>query len=213
VATDVDIFNLALDGLGQTVTISAIGEQTKFGRLAARHYAQTRDELLAAHPWPFARKAAALALTNDTPLLGWGFQYAYPTDCLRAWRVCDADGVRAAWSKWSIYPDPLDFRVGPTAVPFEVVNGGQQTCLVTDQEGAYLFYTARVDESRFPPLFVRALATLIASRIAMPVTVTPQIKQMVENEAAVAFALATAEGLNESAPDPDSSTPSIAVRS
>jgi hypothetical protein len=60
---------------------------------------------------------------------------------------------------------------------------------------------------------VRLLASTIASRIAMPVTVTPQIKQMVDNDANLAFALATAEGFNESAPDPDASTPSVAVRS
>lgn len=211
-ATDVDICNLALDELGQTTTIGSLAERTKLGTLCARHYPQMLDELLAAHPWPFARKAIALELTSDTPLPGWEFQYAYPTDCLRAWRVCDEDGLRQSWRELSTYADPLDYRIGLQAVPYEVVSGTQRTCLVTDLEDAYLFYTARVAESRFPPLFTRAAVTALAARLAMPITVAPQLAQGARQEAQVAFLLAAAEGFNESVPDADPCTPSLGVR-
>lgn len=211
-ATDTDICNLALDELGQTTTIGTVGEATKLGRLCGRHYAQVRDELLASHPWPFARTAVALELSSDTPLPGWEYQYAYPTNCLRAWRLSDEAGLRQNWAELRSFADPLDYRIGLPNVPFEVVNGTTRSCIVTDLEDAYLFYTARVAEARFPPLFVRALATALAARLAMPVTVAPQLAQSARQEAQVAFLLAAAEGFNESQPDPEQCTPSLSVR-
>lgn len=211
-ATDIDICNLALDELGQTTTIGSLAERTKFGVLCARHYPQVVNELLAAHPWPFARKAVALELTSDTPLPGWLLQYAYPTDCVRAWRICDADGLRQHWREMSSFVDPLDYRIGLQAIPFEVVAGTQRSCIVTDLEQAYLFYTARMDESRFPPLFTRAVVTALSARLAMPITVAPQLAQGAEQKAQVAFLVAAAEGFNESQPDPEQTTPSVGVR-
>lgn len=47
-----------------------------------RHFAFVRDKLLQDEPWTFARKTAAPAQLS-TPLSGWPYSYALPTDCLK----------------------------------------------------------------------------------------------------------------------------------
>jgi len=209
--SQVEICNMALDFLGQTVTIASLTEASKAARACARHYDQVQSEMFALHPWPFATRAIALAEVSDTPHPGWAYQYAYPAGCARAWRVCPEDGVRMQSQALWRCPDP-DRVSMVDRVPFEVVYGSQQTCLVTDLSEAWLIYTVMTGEARFTPLFCAAFAWALAARIAMPITVEPAIMQNALQQAQIASLTAQAEGFNEGVPDPTPTTPSLQAR-
>ena len=84
--SDIDICNRALSRLGTRATIAALSENSTEARTAAIWYATTRDALLRAADWNFARRRVALAELG-TPPTGWAFRYALPTDCLRLLRL------------------------------------------------------------------------------------------------------------------------------
>lgn len=213
VASETEICNQALNALGHTIQIASLTERSKEGKLCAVHYPQVRDELLAMHPWPFARKAVALAPVADTPLPGWAFQYAYPAGCLRAWRVCDEDGVRSGWRDLCRSWDWRTYSYASSPIPFELTAGAQQTCIATDLDDAYLLYTAKItDTTRYSPLFVNALAQMLGARLAMPLAVNERRKQLADNAAYTAMQYAIGEMLNEGVDDPADLTPSIAAR-
>lgn len=217
-ANIVEVCNMALDNLGQTVGIASLSEASKAARACSRHLQQALDELMSVHPWPFCTKSAALALTEDTPIPGWTYQYAYPSDCVRAWVVCDENGVRLALQSWpDTYFDSMYYNKGVmpglTFVPFQVVSGSQQTCIITDLQGAMLIYSKRqTDVSRLPPLVVNALAWHLANKIAMPITADPKMQQSAMNMANIALVTAQAAQASQSQPDPEPSPPSIAAR-
>ena len=103
----VGIVNLALQKLGTRTTVTAVELATNSSNEAIQAnvaIAQTRDELLRLAPWQCARGAADLAYitslpgtpenqssptnqlqwTPGLPLPPWTYEYAYPSDCLRA---------------------------------------------------------------------------------------------------------------------------------
>lgn len=212
-ASIVEVCNMALDDLGQTVGIASLTEASKAARTCSRHFQQVLDEVMAAHPWPFSAKAAALAPAADAPMPGWAFQYAYPADCVRAGRVCTEDGVRVQMNVWQCTPDPWCSTPIAPFYPYQLMSGTGQTGIVTDLEDAWLIYTKRqTDCARMPPLVVTALHWALAARIAMPITSDPRIQQNAITMANIAFVTATAHGFGESSPDPDPLPPSIQAR-
>lgn len=80
--SDVSIVNdaLALIGADRIISLDA---DTKTARLFKEQFPKTRDALLEAHPWRFAVKRVALALSDETPAYEYSYYYVLPTDCLR----------------------------------------------------------------------------------------------------------------------------------
>ncbi len=151
-ASAVDISNLALGRLGDDATVSSIEppEGSMQAEHCARFYPIARDTILAMHDWGFASRRKALAPLSNVPHAPWRFAYAQPAACLKVIRVLDPTGR------------------GEAAFVSESADNDTPV-LLTDQEGAVLFYVARVvDAARFPPLFVDALVWLLASHIAGP---------------------------------------------
>ena len=152
-ADKVSIFNLALYKLKQ----GRITNPTQSVELSDIYEAQ-RDIVLAAHPWNFA--VVRTSIPKDGTTTDWKYAYSYtlPADpwCLR---VLGLEDPRAEW---------------------EVVADRK---LVTD-EGSPLkiAYIARVlDESRFSPAFVDALASKMAYEAG------PKIAGISASRAAVLF--------------------------
>lgn len=213
-ASEVEICNLALGHIGQSVAIASLSEQSKAARICARNYAQARDELLAATPWRFARKSIALAQLTETPFPGYAYAYAQPEDCLNVHRVCPEAGIRAHWRAVEIsLTQPHRRHEYADRIPFEVVMGVQGTAIATDLKDAFLLYTARVtNTSRFTPMFVNALAWSLASKIAMPMAVDANLAGRADQGAAMALVNASALMLNESQDDRPPVPESIAAR-
>lgn len=153
-ASEVDICNLALARLGDTANVSSIDppEGSAQAEHCARFYPIARDSLLEMHAWKFATRRVQLAKLAVAPD-NWSFAYAIPNGALKLLAVLPPGGT--------------DDDAQPYEV--EVIDGSSPTIL-TDQADASLRYIARVtDTTKFSPLFVDALAWLLASYLAGPV--------------------------------------------
>lgn len=146
-ADETSIANLALAKLGIS-PIMALTDDSKQAQFANRFYAQTRDEVLSSHLWNFAMRRDTLNRLAAGPEFEWAFAYQFPSDCLRVVQLNGYD---------------TNEQQGEFAI-----EGNQ---LFTDAEEAQVRYIARVaDGSFYPALFVHALATMLASRLAGPLT-------------------------------------------
>lgn len=180
--TEIVIANLALSRVGISRQIAA-GDGTLSGSADTSiekaqcllWYEICRDRCLEEYPWPFARKFATLTLEDDGEGEAWEDEwdnaYVYPSDCLKARRFVQDQGIgfyrldstEGVWP-WS-QMDPWRFVVrqhGGTAV------------ILTDvaEDDADLEYTVRVtDPTEFSYSFASALAYLLASEIAVPLSV------------------------------------------
>lgn len=154
-ASEVDICNLALARLGDNATVASIDppEGSAQAEHCARFYPMARDSLLEMHPWKFATRRVMLAkLTVKS--WNWAFAYAEPTGALKLLGVLSATASNDDETQ-----------------PFEVESDANgSTIILTNQEDASLRFIARVtDTTKFSPLFVDALAWLLASYLAGPV--------------------------------------------
>lgn len=154
-ASEVDICNLALARLGDNATVASIDppEGSAQAEHCAHFYPVARDSLLEMHAWKFATRRVLLAqLTTDT--WNWSYAYAEPTGVLKLLAVLPASASSDA--------DTQEYEAE--------TDGNGTPIILTDQEGASLRYVAHVtDTTVFSPLFVDALAWLLASYLAGPV--------------------------------------------
>lgn len=154
-ASEVDICNLALARLGDNATVASIDppEGSAQAEHCARFYAIARDSLLEMHAWKFAIRRVQLAKLA-APSRGWSFAYAVPNGAIKLLGVLPATASNDDETQ-----------------PYEVESGADgATIILANQEDASLRFVARVtDTTTFSPLFVDALAWLLASYLAGPV--------------------------------------------
>lgn len=154
-ASEVDICNLALARLGDNATVASIDppEGSAQAEHCARFYAVARDSLLEMFPWKFATRRVLLAKLT-VPSWDWAFAYAQPATALRLLSVL-----------------PMDAKSDDDTQPYEAESDASgANIILTNQEDACLRFVARVtDTTKFPPLFIDALAWLLASYLAGPV--------------------------------------------
>lgn len=155
-ATDVDICNLALSHLGDDATIATIDppEGSAQATHCARFYPISRATLQDMHTWGFCTTRQALALLDVTPLSGWTYAYAPPSDAVNILAIFAAGSS-----------DDFD----PQSYDTEQLTDGTSV-IYTNTPDAVCRYTRHiVDPTKFPPLFVEALSWLLASQLAGPV--------------------------------------------
>ncbi len=146
------ICNLALGELGAK-SIMSLEDASAEGRACNRFYSQTRDEVLRAHQWNFATARTVLSQLEEAPEFGWDYQYQLPSDFLRIRSLNDID----CWDGHDRYD--IEGRT-----------------LLTDLDEANLRYIYRcTDGTLYDSLFVEALATKLAARIAAPLTGSQQL--------------------------------------
>ena len=155
-ASYVVIANLALGHLGDSATVASLDPPE--GSPQAEHCAQflpvARDVLLEMHAWNFAKRRVRPALVSADQVGPWRYTYALPGDSLKVLAVlpdtyCDETNDA----------QPFDMEIGASDEPL----------IVTNVENPVLTYIKQVnDPTRFSPLFVEALAWLLASYIAGP---------------------------------------------
>lgn len=175
-ASEIDICNLALGYLGDEATVAAINPPDGSAQAAhcSRFYPVARDSLQEMHAWGFCSKRASLALLAATAPSEWAYVYAVPTDALNLLGVYDPAAV-----------DDIAAPIPMPGSPFGVTNAGQgvytpqpytaealadgTSVIYTNQINAVLRYTARIaDTTKFSPLFIEALAWLLAAKLAGP---------------------------------------------
>jgi hypothetical protein len=146
-ADETTICNLALAKLA-IPPIMALTDDSTQAQFCSRFYAEARNEVLSSHRWNFAMKRGTLVKLVDAPAFEWAFAYQLPVDCLR---VVQLNGYEQTQRE-------AEF----------CIEG--RTLLTNDEEANIRYIAEVVDGMLYPPLFVDALATKLASKLAGPLT-------------------------------------------
>ncbi|TAJ97002.1 MAG: hypothetical protein EPO10_27945 [Reyranella sp.] len=182
-ATDVDIGNMSLSRLGTRATIADLTENSTEARQLSLWYETVRDDLLGMLDWNFNRVSQPLA-SSGTPPDRWAYSYAYPSDCLKIWRL---DFGGSCWIRWN-----------GLAVPFEVASDGTNQFLLCNDSIANAIYGQRVtDPARFSPPFVLAFVDCLAAAVALPITQKADLAERLARRAQERIEKAMADSANE----------------
>lgn len=199
---DVQICNLALSRIGISLKIASLQtERTKEAIELRNVYELTRDRVLGAAPWPFAKRTVQLAKVGDTPAR-WKYRYAYPNDCL-ALRGLFPASLIGSFTQQTLRQYLM---LNKTPHEMELTTGDVQT-IVTDLDQAYAIYTVRVtNPSVFDAAFVSAFAWSLAAEVALPLAKTIDHSRNAGAQYAAEINTALAKSLNEEGGDapPDS---------
>lgn len=188
-----DICNLALLALGVTRTLTNVDTETSDEALACRRWYQVSlDFVLEDFDWNFARRRVALA-ELDIESSVWSYVYAYPSECAKPRRI-EIEGVRTPYAEQRI-----PFKTGG-----ETTQSGDIRVIYTDQEAAVLVYTKKItDAGLFDAHFVLALTFLLATNIAMSLTVDQKLAANAGANYRSMKLTAFASDLNEGQDDPE----------
>ncbi len=182
---NVDIANSALAKLGAP-QIVALTDTGRAAVLINARFESLRKKLLSSHPWNFATRRVALALTANTPSYEFTAEFLLPSDVLR---VLDTD-----------LP-----HLDPWEVEFNVDNNKVLLC---NSSAVKIKYIKDItDPTKFPAYFEEALAWLIASDCAYAITQSVSVAQAMytgyKNEVREARSLDAQEaGYQEFSSDP-----------
>lgn len=181
-AADVDIANMALGHLGTRATISSLSENSTEAREINRWYEQIRDALLRQLDWNFSRVTQTLALTGTAPTR-WTYSYAYPSDCLKFWRLDLGDGL---------------FRPTNPAARFEIGSDGTDRFVWCNIDQAVGVYSQRItDPTRFDPEFTMAFSVSLAAMVCLSLTNKRELAADLKAQAAGLIERAKADNANE----------------
>ena len=141
-ATKTGICNIALRSLG-AARITDISNTNEQARILNDIYTDMLKEVLAAHPWNFAKKRDELTKLDAAPEFGYDYAYQLPGDCMRVVKMADDDSI------------------------FEI----ESDQLFTDESTAKIEYIAYItDTTKYSPGFVAVFAARLAAEIALPIT-------------------------------------------
>jgi hypothetical protein len=175
-ASEVEIVNFALTLLGES-RIASMDDDVKPAREAKAVFTLTRDSLLSAYDWSFAKTRSQIPALSDAPAFGYSLQYQLPSDCLRILFVGDHyAGV-----------DLTDYRSAPTE-EFEL----EDRKIITDMAAPLnLRYVKRVtDTAQFAPNFVTSFSAKLAEQLAEPLTQSDTKRARAEKAFSTAISLA-----------------------
>lgn len=181
------ICNLGLLVIGVTRGIDSIDDGSEEADVCKAVYEQDRDEVLSAFAWPFATSHVRPAPIDPTTLAlggvssGWLYAYAMPADALR---------VRSIFTALGALPESSS-----TFVP-EYDPVLQEQIILSNYDAPDFLITFRVtDVTKFPPLFVRALAGRIAEDLVLGLRKDPKLGQVAHAYYLQALADAKVEAL------------------
>ena len=163
-ASQVDVVNVALTLLGEQRVIS-MSDNIKPARDAKAIYDITRDQLLAAYNWSFAKKRARVPALVGAPEFGFSLSYQIPTDCLRLIQIGDS----------YVGVDLTDYR-GSNTSEYEIEG---RSILTNMGSPLSIKYVSRVENPGvFAPSFVSAFAAKLAESLAESLTQSDQKKKL-----------------------------------
>lgn len=137
------IVNMALSALGIAPVLS-IDDNTKPAKVMNVWFDPTRDEVIRAAAWTFARTRATLAQLTETPAFTWDYQYQLPVKpkCLRVLKLIEG----------------YDYVI-------------ESDKLLTNFETASILFLQRVtDPTKYDSMFVPALAYRLAFNACFDLT-------------------------------------------
>jgi len=153
-ASETSICNLALISIGEE-RINSIDDTNRRAVICKEFYAATRDAMIRAFPWDFAKARAELAAETTAPEFGYSYQYPLPSDCLK---VLSVNGETIGWE----------------------VEGGK---LLTDESAIKIKFLQQItDPNAFDASFVNGLAKRLARDIAYGITKNKGVKERAEKD-------------------------------
>lgn len=187
ISSEVQVYNLALNAIGERSNISSPTEQSRPAEVCHLWYSPVRDQILAAAPWPEATKIAypgLLATADDDPAWlateprsGYTYVYAMPSDALRPRYMSD-------FSRFL----------------FTSYNG--QRALHSNTQDAILAYTSRLENiALWDSELQMAVIYGLAANICMPLSGKPSRAKMLAekaNELILSARVSAANANNES---------------
>lgn len=177
--TKTEICNQALDHIGDSALISSLADGTIQSQALNRHYDTALDSLLEESDWSFARRSQALALIageDPTVYSRFNLAYAYPSDCLVAIRIYNEGSISSV--------DKIEFQLYTPSAKNAIY-------ILTDQEDAFLEFTAAVDDFTVlkSAMFQRALSHTLASMVAVPLIKGEKGRQLRDDNLNMAFGI------------------------
>lgn len=131
------------------------------GIIADTVYTTTRNDLLSGHRWRFAVKKVALVAAAGSPVNEWTNHFTLPTDMLVLFRTYPN-------SQYEIFEDKL----------------------VTNNASVSVDYIFDPGEKKYPDYFVKSLATLLSSEMALAITNDKKMSEMQHSKAQMAISSA-----------------------
>jgi hypothetical protein len=170
VTTAADIVNRALQEIAAQATVTGVNptfDGSAAGNAAGILYNGVVATILREQDWEFARREGiGLTLTGNPPLAGWGFEYAYPSDCIRLLQVMPSTFTPND-------PQPVRWSVGE-----DVVSGSPAKVILTDQASAGATYISNtMPETLWDSIFTEAVVRMLASELAMALGGRPDFSE------------------------------------
>lgn len=179
-ASPVDICNIALAECGNRVQISSFNDGTPASVIANLFYTPKLQMLSRAAPWDSFRAQAALtllkatiidgAVSDDPPPQPWAYQYAWPSDCLRARFLLPTIQTVGTGVPLTTGPNyALQNASPPTAIPFVVATAFDASnnpikVILTQLQNAQLVYTR--DLTQVPDLWDSMFSSAATATLA-----------------------------------------------
>lgn len=205
-----DIWNAALDRIGENLAIEDEQDERVAALVCKRHYDRCRKEVLTSGRWPFATGQKAISRLTGQSRVGWAYVYALPTDCLEP-RVLLGDGVR-----WGL-------TTPESRIPFDVMSNdagdGQVLCCdIGPGDFEALEYTRDIEAvPAFSAHFESALEWRLAAELALAIKKSradyDRIMHPVAGDYVKALALASTSAFRGRQEDVEPETASIRARS
>jgi hypothetical protein len=131
--------------------LSSFTEGSASAQACDRLYPDLRDNMISRYPWSWSLIKLKLNRLVDAPTNEFKYQYQLPGSMLSGVLALFSSGSSSAMSLnsgWEIYGESV----------------------FTNLEEVYIDYQASIDESKFPPYFVRLLRTAMAAELAVVIT-------------------------------------------
>lgn len=146
------VCNQALDLIGYKRHIGHILEGSLAARIAIDIWAESRDEVLTALPWNFARAYEAMTLTGQVAHPPWRFEYIYPGSSVKLLMVKPSGNT--------LDPQPVRW-----AENFDVRVTAPGRTVLTNINQAIAVYTARVlDPNGWPAEYTEMIIRILAQK-------------------------------------------------
>lgn len=202
--TETDIVNRALQQAGARSSIANLNEQSSEAKNARMIYVSTRQQMLRAAHWNFARKTAYLTVLKSAPgtpenpeassaiwepatqpAPPWMYEYAYPSDCLDVRFIMpqiSSTGGPLPGTGFPAYYYSQPY-IQPQAQRFlaamDTINGNQVKVILCNQQMAVGVYTADIENvNLWDSLFQEAMVQALATQLVMPLAGDKSLRKL-----------------------------------